>query len=554
MAENIQRLLIELGLIDKVTGPLGKSMEGIRRIFSEGTLGTAMKGHHQQLEKLKREYEETRPLMRELGFTMRRGELPQKMTAVRMKEIDGVMEDLTKQVKKQVGPWENVRFELLSAGLLFMQLGRQMGILNQRAKKMTTDVGFMVLQYSLLGGQLPSLLFLTRAQIQLGAAIRGLPKPMQEIIGAFTVWGEQILNIFSQGALIMFALPQIVSWLTTIGVSKSFTKLGGNLGEFLKSDNFKKMMGFVEKGFGIAFLFQAVTAAQRDEWVEATSKTLLAAGLFIGTQKKEGKMIFLIGGALNLIDVLMSEDVNNSEKIINTIKTVAGIGLTVQPHPAGKVAGLALLLLPEIKIENEAKFISDITNFGVDLISAFVKVFSVIPEILVELFNEAYDAILTGRKLDVNAAIGRAVSRPAAGGLFDVLRATPADVIATQGFVPLSPKFRAQIEQNVGDISGRIRMEQGLPFITAEDAEVYRSFMRAKGITPVGDFIISNGRILKPASNDTIMGFNNNAPGFTGNEINITVNGAGGDPEAVAREIRSELERMQNEQMVAIGG
>lgn len=205
----IQRLLVELGLDDKLTAPLQQAVGNLNKVTSLNVVGRDETG---KIRELAANIETTDGLM--------------KRTTVTMDKTNQIIGTQTDSVKELNQPWKNLRFELLSAGLLFMQLGQQMNTLNAVGKRMTTDIGFLVLQYSLLGGQLPALLFLTDAQIRLGEAIQGLPQPIQDVIGAFTVFGEQALNLLSQLSLILFAAPQISKFLGEWG-SKGFLAASG---------------------------------------------------------------------------------------------------------------------------------------------------------------------------------------------------------------------------------------------------------------------------------------------------------------------------------------
>lgn len=204
MADNtIQRLLVELGVQDNLTKPL-ENMVGNFKYIDNIATKTFKDGNDKltQFSVTSRDFNDitkkTNVIFDSMGTTLKRSdEFSQKLQT----------------------DWNGIRFQFLSAGLLAMQLSRQFDTLNSIGKKMTTEIGFTVLQYSLLTGQLPALMFLTDAQIALGEAISSLPQPIQDVLGAVTVFGETALQYASQIALLAFGLPQIMQLMPSFKVA-----------------------------------------------------------------------------------------------------------------------------------------------------------------------------------------------------------------------------------------------------------------------------------------------------------------------------------------------
>lgn len=217
MAINLQDMLLTLQFKDEAMEKFNKTVQNIKAITKD--LGMDFKNLDERqikttIKNMTMSTAGATDVFENLGISVNRSTAP-------------AFREITDVTKKMTRPFEDLHFQFLSIGLLFMQVNQQFAIFNQRAKKMTTDIGFMVLQYSLLSGQMPSLMFLTRTQIELGRAIRGLPEPLQKIVGGFTVFGEVIAGTISNLGFWVFALPQIKTALPLVtGALKSF---GGSM-------------------------------------------------------------------------------------------------------------------------------------------------------------------------------------------------------------------------------------------------------------------------------------------------------------------------------------
>lgn len=138
------------------------------------------------------------------------------------------------------------------------------------------------------------------------------------------------IGLFMQGLTI---------WKASSDLTK-FTGPGGGL---------EKITNAAFKGVGIAIAITGIYDLVEGNILKGLKEVMIGAGLFM-LPTPMGRYALVIGGALAMMEVFVDKGFT-AEAFLNALIKGVGLFLTLQPHPLGKVLGIALLLIPEIKIE-----------------------------------------------------------------------------------------------------------------------------------------------------------------------------------------------------------